>query len=151
MCNPITGATLATFLKSSSSQPFMIIDARFDYEFESGHIDGAININSPADLEKIFLQDTERLRDLMRTNSILIFHCEFSERRGPQMFRTLRELDRRINEHRWPQMFFPEMYLLDKGFARFSKDYPEHCVGSYLPQADHNREKNRERSRKHAV
>lgn len=42
--NSITPQTLATFLKSDSPRPHLIIDCRFDYEYEGGHIQNAINI-----------------------------------------------------------------------------------------------------------
>ena len=32
---------------------------------------------------------------------------------------------------KYPKLFFPEMYLLEKGFSAFYKDYPELCEGTY--------------------
>ena len=36
-------------------QEFHIIDCRFDYEYEGGHINGATNLMTPEDVEKYFL------------------------------------------------------------------------------------------------
>ena len=68
---------------------------------------------------------------MMETNTILVFHCEFSQKRGPSLWKTLRELDRNINHKKWPKVFFPEMYLLEKGFSAFYGKYPELCNGGY--------------------
>jgi M-phase inducer tyrosine phosphatase len=131
-CNPINGETLATHLKTSN-HPIVIIDCRFDYEFNHGHIKGAININEHALLERTFftLNDMEKLRQHMTSRTILVFHCEFSEVRAPSLWRMLREFDRKFNLHHWPKLCFPEMYLLEKGFSAFYKNFPELCVGGY--------------------
>ena len=56
----------------------------------------------------------------MQKRTIIIFHCEYSQKRGPKLWQTLRELDRRINYVTRPGLiFYPEMYLLEKGFANF--------------------------------
>ena len=46
-CNPIEAATLANLLRSKNQHPSIIIDCRFDYEYQAGHIKGAINIGDP--------------------------------------------------------------------------------------------------------
>lgn len=35
----------------------------------------------------------------------------------------LREVDRTRNEHRYPYVDFPEIYLLDRGYRHFFKDH----------------------------
>ena len=76
-----------------------------------------------------------------------MFHCEFSAKRGPNQWGTLRKLDRTINELKYPKLFFPEMYLLEKGFSDFYVTYPELCVGGYKRQdADGALDKSRCRS-----
>lgn len=57
----------------------MVVDCRFEYEYEGGHISGAVNVNSTESLEKIFfhIPRTEKL--------LIIFHCEFSAHRAPRM------------------------------------------------------------------
>ena len=65
-----------------------------------------------------------------------IFHCEFSQKRGPEMYSALREIDRRLHVSFYPQLFYPEIYILEGGFSVFHKRFPEHCVGLYVPMAD---------------
>ena len=62
----------------------MIVDCRFDYEYQGGHIKTAININDPAQMKEFFLKDRETIERLMST--VIIFHCEFSQKRGPEMY-----------------------------------------------------------------
>lgn len=57
-----------------------LIDCRFPYEFEGGHIRSAINVNTPDELEKLLLQPA-----ITDKRVLLIFHCEFSCERGPRM------------------------------------------------------------------
>lgn len=81
-----------------------MIDARYSYEFEGGHITGAENFG---------LWDEKRFMDEFFPDSlgpkmppavpgdgevpkfeprdILIFHCEFSSARGPALLRALRK------------------------------------------------------------
>jgi len=85
----------------------------------------------------------------MRTRTILVFHCEFSEKRAPSLWRSLRDLDRRINLAKCldeAKIFYPEMYLLEKGFKGFFESHPELCVGGYKCQAGDLLEKSRYRS-----
>ena len=97
-CNPIDSGTLAQALNQKiDGQPMVVIDCRFDYEFQAGHIRGAVNIDNVRSLERFFLQDLQKLRQLMQTRTILVFHCEYSEKRGPQLWRELRNLDRKMN------------------------------------------------------
>ena len=75
----------------------MIVDCRFDYEFNYGHIKSAININDEHLLTEKFFGDLQQVRERMQKRTIIVFHCEFSQKRGPKLWKTLRELDRRIN------------------------------------------------------
>jgi rhodanese-related sulfurtransferase len=116
----------------------LIIDCRFDYEFQGGHIKNALNINTPQDLEDYFLKNKAKIEELMAQKVAIIFHCEFSQKRGPKLFRTLRELDRNLNIDNYPQMFFPEMYILEGGYKDFQAQFPGLCEGSYQPMVDKN-------------
>ncbi|XP_052820208.1 M-phase inducer phosphatase cdc-25.3-like [Mya arenaria] len=52
-------------------------------------------------------------------NHVIVFHCEFSSERGPNMYRHLRSLDRESNKDSNPQLNFPEVYLLEGGYKEF--------------------------------
>ena len=56
-----------------------IVDCRFEYEFEGGHIDGAINRNDKEEFA------SELLNSPSSPNTLLILHCEFSAHRAPLM------------------------------------------------------------------
>ena len=96
-CNPISAATLANLLNSRKQHHVIIVDCRFDYEYQAGHIKGAVNIGDAWALERFFLHNLDKLRELMLKRTIIVFHCEYSEKRGPGLWRDLRNLDRRIN------------------------------------------------------
>ena len=57
-----------------------IIDCRFPYEYDGGHVQGAINVSSVDDLAHRFLDSP-----ITDKRVALIFHCEFSCHRAPTM------------------------------------------------------------------
>ena len=77
---------------------FRIIDVRYAFEFEGGHIRGAENWQHGED--DLFLSaflpsiplDRVPEHDPNSTvkRDILIFHCEFSSQRGPDFYNKLR-------------------------------------------------------------
>jgi M-phase inducer tyrosine phosphatase len=78
---------------------FHIIDCRFEYEYEGGHIDGAVNVNSDRMVEELLLQPGSGIYANggefpmpSRSGSpedgkpvVIIFHCEFSNKRAPAL------------------------------------------------------------------
>ena len=52
---------------------------------------------------------------------VIIFHCEFSSKRGPRMCRFVRERDRAMNEY--PKLYYPELYILKGGYKDFFNDF----------------------------
>jgi M-phase inducer tyrosine phosphatase len=103
---------------------FVIIDCRFKYEYEGGHIKGAININSPVELkEQFFLK--------IKPRTLLVFHCEFSQVRGPELANFFRNLDRKMNEKAYPKLFYPYVYILQGGYNMFYSLSPDQCEGGY--------------------
>ncbi|XP_053388569.1 M-phase inducer phosphatase 1-like isoform X2 [Mercenaria mercenaria] len=95
-----------------------IIDCRYPYEYEGGHIKGAINLYTKDAVQK-FLQETVTSST---TNHVLIFHCEFSSERGPKI-----SLDREMNKDNYPRLNFPEIYLLEGGYKAFFYKCKEQC------------------------
>jgi len=58
----------------------LIVDCRFPYEFEGGHIAGAVNVNTWDALESYFLDQPRQGK------IVVIFHCEYSAHRAPRLF-----------------------------------------------------------------
>ncbi|XP_067656491.1 M-phase inducer phosphatase-like [Haliotis asinina] len=94
---------------------FRVIDCRYPYEFEGGHIKGAENMYIECDVEKLVKEH----RHNATGRHILVFHCEFSSNRAPKMVRHLRGLDRKLNADCYPFLFYPEVYLLSGGYKAF--------------------------------
>jgi M-phase inducer tyrosine phosphatase len=99
----------------------VVIDCRFEYEYEGGHIEGAVNFN---DKEALAAQlfDVEPTR-----KALLIFHCEYSAHRAPLMAKFIRNKDRAVNAETYPSLTYPEAYILDGGYSTFFKDYRLRC------------------------
>lgn len=126
-------------------ESFTIVDCRYPYEYQGGHIVNSLNIHNAAELTKLFIDDKQHEQSqqldthLSNENNnnnkptdrrhIIIFHCEYSSERGPKLMRFLREKDRQINHY--PELLHPELYLLEGGYREFYKHYKEYCV----PQA----------------
>ncbi|XP_022257814.1 M-phase inducer phosphatase-like [Limulus polyphemus] len=58
---------------------------------------------------------------------IIVFHCEFSSERGPALYKFLREMDRQANKECYPQLYHPEMYILNGGYKAFYEKHWEFC------------------------
>ncbi|KAI6224250.1 M-phase inducer phosphatase [Aphelenchoides fujianensis] len=121
----IDGRTLAELLNSLSAEEFaekfVLIDCRYPFEYEGGHVKNAINIFNPELISCMFYPQCTREFAAMNAK-IPIFYCEFSQKRGPKMARELRRCDRMVNEGRYPHLDYPEIYVLDHGYRRFFQD-----------------------------
>lgn len=69
----------------------------------------------------------ERASLLASKRLAIVFHCEFSSKRGPSAYKLLRGMDRTANFERYPKMFFPYMYILEGGYKEFFSQYPKAC------------------------
>ncbi|TNY21624.1 Rhodanese-like domain-containing protein, partial [Rhodotorula diobovata] len=109
---------------------FIIVDCRFDYEYEGGHIDGAINLSELADVEARLLNSANPPQPSTSDcapaegKTVLIFHCEFSAKRAPTSAKHLRNQDRQKNFAAYPNIFYPELYILQGGYEAYYKAYP---------------------------
>lgn len=78
----ISHDTLIQVLDGSYDQHYdnkVIVDCRFEYEYNGGHIEGALNF---CDKEKL----AERLFQAPNNaKTLLILHCEYSAHRAPLM------------------------------------------------------------------
>lgn len=123
---------------------FIIIDCRFNYEFEGGHINGSLNISSQKDLEQKFI--TSKLNSTNSINNdkkkLLIFHCEFSIFRGPTMASHLRKCDRILNSDHYPFLSYPDIVVLEGGYKNFFDKYKANCYPqSYIEMKNINYQK----------
>ncbi|KAH7027307.1 M-phase inducer phosphatase [Microdochium trichocladiopsis] len=124
----ITRETFLDLLDGKYSDKYdqkVVIDCRFEYEYEGGHIDGAINYTDKELLTK-HLFDTP-----MPGKTVLVFHCEYSAHRAPMMARHIRSEDRSANAEFYPRLSYPEVYILDGGYSEFFNEHRDRCY----PQA----------------
>jgi len=125
-------------------ETFRIVDVRYKFEYDGGHIQGAENWQHGEDDQFLnaFLPSTPLSKapqyclENKSKRNILIFHCEFSSQRGPDFYMKLRERDRQLNKDVYPGLHYPECYLLHLGYKEFYKNYPELCTGSYTEMID---------------
>ncbi|CAL7938122.1 unnamed protein product [Xylocopa violacea] len=123
---------------------FRIVDCRYPYEFDAGHIQGALNLYSKDLIEQILLDpltNTPEIQPDTNKRNILVFHCEFSWERGPNLSRFLRSLDRQRNKEHYPALHYPEVYLLHGGYEQFYREQRDLCSPQgYRPMRDPNHE-----------
>ena len=121
-----------------------IIDVRYAFEYEGGHIRGAENWQHGEDEEFLSaILPEEPLTEApyptlekKEKRNILIFHCEFSSQRAPDFYKKLRDRDRSLHGNVYPALHYPECYLLHLGYKEFWNTYPELCTGKYTEMAD---------------
>jgi M-phase inducer tyrosine phosphatase len=107
----------------------LVLDARFGYEYEGGHIRKAESVVSPADMVEIY----DRYR---YDNVCVVIHCEFSQERGPKLLWAFREHDRSVNRDAYPHIAYPDVFLLEGGYRRFAQEFEEDCEGGYVTMRD---------------
>ena len=126
----ITPTTLADVINGEYNDvinSYRIIDCRYPYEYDGGHVRGAENRYLHEAILSLLQQPTS-------DRQVIIFHCEFSSERGPKMLRFLRSKDRELNKENYPTLNFPEIYLLDGGYKAFFNEHPPLCDPiSYRP------------------
>jgi len=123
---------------SSEIDEFHILDCRYPYEFDGGHIQGAKNLYLQEDIISEYLKTPLKVKDPSK-RLVFIFHCEFSSERGPKLYRFLRRLDREANKECYPNLHYPEIYLLEGGYKCFFEQYSSLCEPqTYLQMLDKN-------------
>ncbi|KAM9432399.1 M-phase inducer phosphatase 1-like isoform 1-T1 [Salvelinus alpinus] len=104
----------------------VVIDCRYPYEFEGGHIKGALNLHQEEQVEEYLLRTPIAPLSPDR-RVLLVFHCEFSSERGPGMCRFVRRRDRTMNEYEYPNLHYPELYVLKGGYQEFFRHFRMQC------------------------
>jgi M-phase inducer tyrosine phosphatase len=118
----------------------MIIDCRFEYEYDGGHIDGAVNYNDKE------LLSSQLFQAPMGGRTLLIFHCEYSVHRAPLMARHVRSEDRTTNAEHYPRLTYPEVYILEGGYSSFFSEHRGRCYPpAYVEMSDEKHQRTCER------
>ena len=78
---------------TSQITAFYVVDCRFDYEYNGGHVPGAVNIKTPGGVEEFLLgPNITKPRPCISGDSakktVLVFHCEYSAKRAPTLYVT---------------------------------------------------------------
>lgn len=117
-------------------ESYTIVDCRFDYEHSGGRIPGAINLNTNEAIEAALLDPNgteclfgkppapSRSGDGQGRKRVLVFHCEFSKKRAPTFAKHLRSKDRSMNGQVYPNIHYPEVYILEGGYAQYYSQFP---------------------------
>eukprot|EP01116_Phalansterium_solitarium_P024862 TRINITY_DN922_c0_g2_i1.p1 TRINITY_DN922_c0_g2~~TRINITY_DN922_c0_g2_i1.p1 ORF type:complete len:707 (+),score=192.97 TRINITY_DN922_c0_g2_i1:184-2304(+) len=123
----------------------LIVDCRFAYEYAGGHIEHALNVASLSELLDAGLLERPSTSPTSppalgpadqsaQQSTVVIFHCEFSQLRGPTMWQQLRASDRLLNANSYPHLSWPDIYVLRGGYKAFYDSFPELCTPSaYVP------------------
>lgn len=136
----------------------LIFDCRFNYEYQEGHIRGAINFNKPSLIEFVFIKfpnhmfNRQFLKELKKLSGLrisleilselisrfpdperncsplVVFHCEFSYCRAPEIWKFLRSQDRKHFDLTYPDVTYPQIYLLKEGYSKFFEERSDLCV-----------------------
>lgn len=141
----------------------VIVDCRFDFEYKGGHIDGAIHVKNSVGCYKFFFpgffddqvdpgssdQEVDLKQALLNVlpNNLdleksydrvaFIFHCEFSQKRAPDLYRLIRGTDRDLHGLAYfPKLFFPEIYVMEGGYKAFFEEFSTYCDPcGYIPMS----------------
>lgn len=126
---------------NSSYSNIVVIDCRFEYEYNGGHIESALNFN-----DKQLLADNLFAEGAPSANTLLIFHCEYSVHRAPLTAKFIRSHDRNANIANYPQLTYPEMYILEGGYSRFFSNHRSKCFPqNYIEMNDQRHEEDCEK------
>lgn len=123
--SPETMVDVLQNVYSADIETLHIIDCRYPYEYDGGHIESAKNLYTRSQVFDEYFRQPLQLKDPKKRN-IFIFHCEFSSERAPSLLRFFRSEDRSIHEKSYPELHYPEIYLLEggyKAFYEYSKEF----------------------------
>jgi rhodanese-related sulfurtransferase len=112
-------------------EALVVLDCRFEHEFAAGHVQGAFNLTN--------LEELRELYDHFLGHQVcFVFHCEFSQNRGPTWAQIFREFDR-IRNHKAGRGFrlcHPCAYIVHGGYEAISAAIPQVTIGSYKRMMD---------------
>mmetsp|Transcript_11804 Transcript_11804/g.19186 ORF Transcript_11804/g.19186 Transcript_11804/m.19186 type:complete len:312 (-) Transcript_11804:319-1254(-) len=110
----------------------LIVDCRFPYEYEGGHIAGAVNAWQPSCIEELLFANPAPEESM-----VIVFHCEFSIKRAPEMCRHLRNVDRKLHCQCYPNVYYPQIFVMEGGYQKFFENFKDRCKPeAYVPMKD---------------
>ncbi|KAJ1858531.1 m-phase inducer phosphatase [Coemansia sp. RSA 1822] len=121
----IEPSTMGKLLQGGFSHLYdeqIVVDCRFPYEYDGGHIAGAVNAPTASALERLLLD-----RPISDKRIVVVLHCEYSVQRAPSMACLLRRRDREVNMHKYPYLHYPEIYVLKGGYRQFYSSFKAQC------------------------
>ncbi|EDR13420.1 uncharacterized protein LACBIDRAFT_292636 [Laccaria bicolor S238N-H82] len=113
----ITADQLAQLMKSEGKVPekdFLVVDVRDD-DYAGGNIKGSLNQPSSK-----FLMNVDGLVKQTKEVPLVIFHCAFSQARGPKAARIYEETRSNIGKD-----IDHEVIVLQGGFSQFQAKYKD--------------------------
>ena len=131
----------------------IIIDCRFQYEYDGGHLRVPPHLAHWVEVLHIPPHESQTAMDIFfngggtrglpvirvdQDRVCAIFHCEFSQKRAPEMCQKIRGEDRRrIGSDGYPKLHYPEMYILSMGYKNFWQTFPTLChPPNYVAERD---------------
>lgn len=139
----ISQDTMANILEGRHDGDYdriLVVDCRFEYEYQGGHIENAVNFNDKS------LLANQLFTDVPSGSTLLVFHCEYSVHRAPMTASFIRSRDREVNSDNYPQLTYPELYVLDGGYSQFYSQHRSKCFPqNYVEMNDQRHEQACER------
>jgi M-phase inducer tyrosine phosphatase len=80
-------------------------------------------MDNPLDLEKTLFQRFEDIQFNIKNQIPIILYCEYSQRRCVEFYRLIRHIDRLIHQNTYPNLFYPEIYILQGGYSSFFQQF----------------------------
>lgn len=112
-------------IENLTTSPGTFLEKQQSENSECGFGDTLTNIISPfKEIIGKFSEIEVGLTKKNLKNKKIIFHCEFSQCRGPKLYNLFRNFDRETNFQNYPDLTYPNIYLLEGGYSLFSKEYP---------------------------
>eukprot|EP00037_Helgoeca_nana_P019141 m.185651 g.185651 ORF g.185651 m.185651 type:complete len:623 (+) comp24740_c0_seq5:153-2021(+) len=104
----------------------LVIDCRFPFEYEAGHIKGAINAWTHEMITAV-LFNHETVKAASGSCNLVLLHCEFSSHRAPRAHALIRSIDRQMNSEAYPRLTYPEVYVIEGGYEKFFEKFADCC------------------------
>lgn len=106
------------------STEYLIVDCRWPYEFQAGHIKGAINIYKQKGLLEYFFSESSKIHH----DTHIIFHCEYSKMRSLAMYKvfTSHDFNNTCSSRRLGRSY-SHVFVMDGGYNLFFQLFPSSC------------------------